>query len=110
MDRFEDTPGLFGSGAGIGTSANVSCDWCGAKYEGREREDGEPLEDNVSIGLANFGGLEICDCCFEKVEDAVLARMGDIIPWFARSLKAKRASLERFEGMVSEALRAAQGG
>ncbi|KKM93076.1 hypothetical protein LCGC14_1212120 [marine sediment metagenome] len=66
MDRFEDTPGLFGSGAGIGTSANVSCDWCGAKYEGREREDGEPLEDNVSIGLANFGGLEICDCCFER--------------------------------------------
>ena len=38
MARFEDTPELFGGGAGTGTTGNIICEWCGTNYGNRENE------------------------------------------------------------------------
>ena len=100
MARFEDSPGLFGLGIGSGTYGNCICEWCGTEYEDREDEEGEPLNGNESISLVWFGDKQICDCCFEKVEDAVLLCMDDIIPWFIKILAGKRNEVEVFEDML----------
>lgn len=67
MSRFENSPGLFGRGVGSATSGNTYCQWCGIEHKNREYKSGEPYPDNDSIGLADFGDLQVLDCCFEKV-------------------------------------------
>lgn len=101
MARFEDTPDLFGVGVGAGTYANINCDWCRTKYSGRETADGEATSDE-SITWTDFGDLQICDCCFEKVENAVLERMDAIVPWFIRILAKRRERLAGREAMIIE--------
>lgn len=99
MARFEDTPGLFGIGVGGATYGNITCEWCGTDYAGRQDKRSEGFSDEA-IGNTHFGDLQVCDCCFEKVEAAVLSRMGDIIPWFIRILKARRTELKSKERML----------
>lgn len=84
--RFEDTPDLFGLGIGSGTVGAIECEWCGNVYnEDNESGDGDVIDSTIdSVGFTNFGNKQICDCCFEKVENAVLARMDDILTWFRR--------------------------
>ena len=102
MVRFEDTNSLFGEGPGSSTYANVVCGWCGKEYTDREDDEGEVLNDNDAIGFLDFGDLEILDCCYEKIEQAVLDRIGDIIPWVIRILESKRTELEQKEALVAE--------
>ncbi len=96
MDRFEDSVGLFGTGIGTSTFADIRCDWCGRLYGGREDGDGEPnAEGEVNpLRIARFGELTIVECCFGKVEAAVLTTMPDIVLWYARLLKAQQLTLD----------------
>ncbi len=105
MARFEETSGLFGESDG-GTSGNIRCEWCGKNYTGRENREGEAKSSSELICFDQFGKLQICDCCFEEVEHAVLALMPRIVPWFVRILKSQRQRLEGLEAMIA-ALRAA---
>jgi hypothetical protein len=103
MARFEDTPELFGGGAGTGTTGNIICEWCGTNYGNRENEQGEPTSlDNESISHTTFGGKQICECCFEAVENAVLQRMEDIIPWFTRILQARERQTEAMQRLIAQ--------
>ncbi len=106
--RFTDSPGLFGHGAGAGTYGNITCDWCGKDYLDRESEEGDSFSDE-SIGVAWFGSKQICDCCFEAVEEAVLNHIDDIIPWFIEILASKRTELEDSENMIARLKKGLEG-
>ncbi|MBI2594839.1 MAG: hypothetical protein HYW38_01095 [Candidatus Colwellbacteria bacterium] len=98
MARFEETSGLFGS-CGGGTTSAITCDLCNTKYpKGRLGGDG--------ISHDDFAGMEVCSCCYEVVENAVLARMSSIIPWFIRILKSQEVKLDQRKKMVLELMTA----
>lgn len=101
MARFEDTPGLFGVGGGGGTYGNISCEYCGTAYGNRESAEGEATADE-SIGVVVFGKKQVCDCCFEEIEEAVLSHMGDILPWFLRILQTQKQRFEQREGFLEK--------
>ena len=88
--RFEDTPGLFGCGCGTSTSRAFTCGWCGAKYGGDESGD-------ETVGTVDFGDKEICDECWETIENAVLRRMGDILPWYRRILDDRKKRIAKMD-------------
>jgi hypothetical protein len=81
--RFEDTPELFGQGCGISTSGDIKCNICGVKYnEGADKN--EYYYD--SVGYTDFAGVNICDCCFEKIEEEIWVRRTEVISWLKRRL------------------------
>jgi len=85
--RFEETPDLFGGGMGSGSTDELICEWCGNVYE-RQPACGD------SVSFTHFGNKQICYCCFEKVENAVLKRMPAILKWYRRLLDAKKKQLK----------------
>ena len=103
--RFEDSPELFGGGCGSGSYAEEKCDVCEAVHNegcGASEDDDDLSEDSVS--WTDFGPLHVCECCFEIIENAVFARMGDIVPWYGRILASQRDALERRERALKEIL------
>ena len=100
--RFEDTAGLFGVGRGMGTSADITCEWCGHHYTNREQTGGEPLPGSETIAFVQFGGVQVCDCCFGDVEAAVIRAMPDILPWFIRILQSRRLALKEQKQLVAD--------
>lgn len=98
MSRFEDSPGLFGIGVGISTNYEEHCDFCGDIHnEGCDPENGNEGE---SVRTANFAGKQICDCCFERIENAVLSRMPDILKWYQRLVNARRKAVDDAQKLI----------
>ncbi len=93
--RYEDTPELFGGDCGSGTYGDITCGICQTAYNQGADEKGDYNGDSVT--WTSFAGLDICNCCFEKIENEVLGRMGQILPWYKRLLLARRKSLEKHE-------------
>lgn len=81
--RHDDSPDLFGRGMGTGTSGDIECDICQEKYN-QGADEAEDYGDRPSVGWTRFAGMVICDCCFEEVEEEILRRMPDIIPWYQK--------------------------
>lgn len=100
-ERIEHTPGLFGRGLGTSTYGDITCEVCGKSYN----EGADEKEDYTgdSIGEARFGDITVCECCFGKVENAVLQHMGDILPWYRRYLEGRKAALELRFGQLQGA-------
>lgn len=92
MPRFENTPGLFGNEESSATILETTCGWCQKTH---------PYNEEFTERVM-FGDLEIAECCFEKVENAVLKEMPQILAWFIRILKARKLSTEKYEGLISE--------
>ena len=101
VERFENSPDLFGAG-GSGTTNGLTCEWCGTEYPARD-------EDDDSRCYTHFAGKQVCDCCFGEIEQAVLSRMEDILPWFTRLLEARRAKLAGNDEAVDALIRMADG-
>ena len=92
IERFEDSPGLFGCGAGTSTCAQQHCDVCGTTYnEGCDEE----YDGGEWIRWAWFGPFEVCECCFGEIEKAVLGRMANILPWYRRYIDAKKEKIDK---------------
>jgi hypothetical protein len=102
MQRFEDSPALFGVTVGGGTSGNVSCDWCGKDFTDRQDANGEAFDHSETIAIDHFGDKQICDCCFALVEAAVIQAMPNILPWYIRLLKTRQARLEELFGNLGK--------
>ena len=87
MERFEDSPDLFGCGCGSSTNGEEVCDWCGKVWnkglDGDELDEYDEYE-GVSIRYTNFGGKNICECCFGEIENAIWARRKDVAIWLKR--------------------------
>jgi len=101
MARFEETIDLFGRDTGVATPGDIACGWCGKKHLGRQDAEGNPLPSSGDILSTKFGDLVVVECCFGRVEEAVLSRMGDIIPWFTRILVSDCQVLKQREGMIT---------
>jgi hypothetical protein len=95
MARFENTTGPFGTEANHCTYGEIQCGFCRKTYH----KDGESDE---SIVIHHFGDLQVLDCCFEKLEQAVLEHMQDILPWYARLLRKRQEVLDKHRGMLRE--------
>lgn len=91
--RFEDSPELFGGGAGMSTTGSVHCQFCGETYE--------DTADIQSVVFTTFAGLQVCHCCFEKIEGEILCRMQDILPWFSRILASRRKRTDALQELLN---------
>ena len=100
--RFEDSPNLFGCGLGYSTCGDIECDIC--KVLHNEGNDAAEDYDGESVCHTEFAGLTVCGCCFEAIENAVLARMRDILPWYGRILKEQREVFKQSEEDLRRAL------
>jgi hypothetical protein len=85
--RFEDSPELFGYGVGGGTTAVIICGICGNVYN----EHRETIPDFLaeSVRHTTFAGIEVCECCYEKVETEILHRMFHILKWYRKIVDAR---------------------
>jgi len=98
--RFEETPGLFGSGLGYSTMGWFRCEICCTIYNSHVDEEAEDFDDTYSdseeVWRAEFLGMDVAGCCFERVECFMLACLdeGDLLPWYGRILESR---LERLE-------------
>ncbi len=81
--RFHNTPELFGDGAGSGTTREVICALCGAKYP----DTGETGDSTI---YTEFAGVEIADCCFEEIEREIWDRRFALLPWIRKVLEHRR--------------------
>lgn len=86
--RFEDSAFPFGLGSGVSTSGDIKCDLCG-KIHNKEYPDGG----GEYIREFYFGDICVCECCFERLEKAVLHNIDYIIPWFRRILDEQEKRL-----------------
>ncbi len=93
--RFEDTPGLYGVETGGGTNCNITCEWCGKKYSDREFPDGEPKDENDMVYFDHIFGKQVCECCFAKIESAVLKDLPRILPWYERLLRKRLTATQK---------------
>jgi hypothetical protein len=109
-DRFEDTPELFGEGLGTSTYGDIKCNICGKLYNKGEDERGVygvESEGGESVTHTTFAELTVCYCCFAKIENEVLRRMGSILSWYRRILDKQaerlRESNEKLEKVENKA-------
>ena len=69
----------FKCGVGSSTEYDLECGWCGAVYNDGADAKNELGEEVLFI---NFGHLVVAECCFSKLEGAVLGWAPDIVAWF----------------------------
>lgn len=106
MARIEDAPDLFGCGIGVSTIGYFKCEWCGKEYnKDNEDENGDIIDASApSILHTTFAGKEIGECCFGKIENSVLHRMQDILPWFKRILDSRDKKLQKYKDQLKSIL------
>ncbi len=92
--RHIDSPELFGVGCGTGTSGDFTCQICGGMYN-QGADEAEDYMNRETITHTTFAGLDVGDCCFEKIESAVEERMTDILRWFRAIVETRRAEVAR---------------
>ncbi len=99
MSRYEDGPALFGEGMGSSTGYELICEFCGTVHNKGADAENDPHSEGGSVCYDTFAGKQVCDCCYEEIERAVMARMKDIIlPWYLRAIKEKgKDMVERFD-------------
>lgn len=99
MRRLEDTPDLFGYGMGVSTCGKQECGWCGHVYN---KGCDEECEGGEFVTWTDFGSLEVCECCFGKIEQAVLNRMPDILPWYRRFMDKQTKEIQAMNSELEE--------
>lgn len=105
MDRFEDTVNLFGVESGTSSGMCVKCDFCGLMHleDNMDEETGDMIDTSVEfVHTTQFAGLEVCECCFGKIENAVLGRIPDILTWYKRLLDARSDYIERNSKLLND--------
>jgi hypothetical protein len=102
MARFEDSPNLFGYGVGDSTDGEVICEICGNVYnKGIGIDENNEDEDcGDSVRYTEFAGLQVCECCFDKIENEILKRMPDILSWYKRVVESQKKSVQDNEALL----------
>jgi hypothetical protein len=93
--RREDSPDLFGRGFGVSSSGDTQCEFCGTLYN--EGADERGFYDEESINHTLFAGKTVCSCCFEIIEEEIISRMSDILPWFRRIIDHQKKRIEKYD-------------
>lgn len=92
--RHIDSPELFGDGVGAGTSGDFTCQICGTTYNEGADAAGDYMH-RESVTHTTFAGLDVGDCCFERIEMEVEARMTFILRWFRAIVETRRSDVAR---------------
>lgn len=100
--RFEDTPNLFGVNGGVCTGYELKCEWCGVVHNPGADADEKPMSEGDSVSWTGFGGKQVCDCCFHEIENAVLNRMPDILPWLVRIIASREKHSAKMREMLDQ--------
>ena len=96
MARFEDSLDLFGRPVGTSPNYNFSCGICGKEYN----KDGK----DEDIGTTYFANVIVCEYCFEAIENEILGRMDDILPWFERMIEYKERRTKRDKELLDKVM------
>lgn len=101
--RHEDSPELFGGGCGVSTVGNITCGFCLTDYTDRE-DPNDPSGgfSDVSIAHTDFAGLQVCDCCYERIEQEILYRIHDILIWYGKILDRQKRTLVANEDALAD--------
>jgi hypothetical protein len=91
--RIFESPELFDGGVGTGTCGDITCEWCGNRYN--EGSDETQCYNGDSVLHTTFAGKIVCSCCFEEIEKEILRRTDDIVPWFRKILNARKKRAEK---------------
>jgi hypothetical protein len=108
VGRFEDSFELFGGGCGSGCGYNLVCQLCGTVHNADAGYDSSDLDGHAegdTVSYTHFAGLQIADCCFGRIEEAVLHRMPQILEWYARILEKRRANLEKSDELLNKVIK-----
>ena len=90
----------FMSGHAFGTGFELRCGWCGKVYnKGVVNEDDV---EGISVNSIRFGSLEVAECCFRDIENAVVSWLPEIIPWLRFQANQKTEEAIQFNKMVYE--------
>jgi len=95
----DKSPFPFDIGCGSSTSSEVVCDWCHTTYNKGLLNDDDP--EGESIRTINFGDLQVAQCCFDKLELAVLQNIGNIIPWIESLAAANQTEANRLRELAN---------
>jgi len=104
--RFEDTSNLFGRESGSSSGCSLDCRLCGVTHNDGADSDEDPSMEGDSVCYTHFAGLQVCDCCFHRIENEVLGRMPDIIPWFIRIVEGRERQTIEMRELVTRLTRA----
>jgi hypothetical protein len=94
MSRIFDTVNLFGVGSGFSTQGEIKCEICGKVYNKGADEEGEDYDDYSSVSHTMFAGMEVCECCYGKIEDEILHRMSSILDWYRNIVKLREEKIK----------------
>ena len=96
--------GLFGKGIASSTGCELKCDWCKKIHNKGFDVDRDGIEGD-SVSYDCFGELTIAECCYDKVESAVLAHMHNILTWQDKRLKYQAKILNHEQEALNSALK-----
>ncbi len=93
-----------------GTCGPVTCDWCGIKHNPCPKgydvckncsdERCHVIHDDVSF--IQFGDKQICDCCFDKLADAIAGILPSFLPEYKKALKQRAKLINEQLNRVNE--------
>ncbi len=92
--RHIESPELFGGGVGTGTSGDFTCEVCGTTYN-EGADEAQDWMSRETVTHTTFAGLDVGDCCFERIEQEVEERMTDILRWLRAIVETRRADVAR---------------
>jgi len=105
MSRFEDSNDLFGVSPGDSTSSELICELCRKVYNqgiGTDEDNDDDWDEGESVLYTDFAGLQVCECCFGKIENEIVRRMSDILPWYKRIVDARKKQTESDEALLNQ--------
>lgn len=100
MTRFDNSPELFGGGAGTGTGHSITCGLCKTNYN-EDIGPSNPIGGDT-VNFTRFAGIQVCDCCFENIETAVLKRMDYILYWYNQILDDRLDRILKHKKLVRQ--------
>ncbi len=85
------------------TYYEIKCEFCGEIHNKGLDQDIDPFSEGRAVYSANFGGKEICDCCFGKIESSIVDLFGDIVLFIAGYIDYERSLIKELSGDLETA-------
>lgn len=104
QERLFEEHGLFASGVGNSTASYLRCGLCGTEYNTHDKDSECDMSGPESewVRHTNFAGLEIAECCYGRIEKAVLDRRTDVLGFICRIIARERTVLRTDEALLSQ--------
>ncbi len=97
--------GLLGSICRSSCQGKIICDVCGTVHNSHieeEEDDSGDYSNSESIPNVDFAGMQVCYCCFKRIDQAILSLMPYAIALFIEKLKEEHEWLHNMEDLIAE--------